>query len=53
MSLALFILFDTHAPLWIKLATPVFLFPAGMVFGGFPSFEILLFCLIYCLVSLL
>ncbi len=52
-SLALFVLLYTNAPLWVKLAAPFFLFPAGIMFGRFPSFEIFLFGLLFCLASLL
>lgn len=53
LSLVLFVLFNANVPLWIKLMVPVFLFPAGTIFGRFPSFEIFLYGLTFCLVSLL
>lgn len=52
-SLALFVLLNTGAPLWFKSAVPAVLFPAGIILGRFPSFEIILYGLLVALASLL
>jgi diguanylate cyclase (GGDEF)-like protein len=52
-SLLVFAFLNTGFPLWAKKLLPVAVFPAGILAGGFPPIEMLIFALLLMLLFLL